>query len=298
MCQICPFDAKARPATMFPNQNILYETIVDRLLFKGTRAVGVEGRSRQEPVRIRCKQLVIAANGLESPLLLLRSDLPSRVRRHSIGRFYQDHALCQIIAKLDRPIAYCNANMDTDLEVHDLGGTMDGIEYQVVMEITRPPDLALILAMQPKLHFGNPESFFRDLDSIVLFNIWFEIPPDAGIFLRPDSLVRPIIADETYPRLAKSYARIVSKVECGLRRRGILPTGTWRTYEQGYAAHHLMGTLHMGESPIAVTRPDFRVHGTDNVYVAGSALFPRCGAAAPTLTITALGLMLGDQLAS
>lgn len=298
MCQICPFDAKARPATIFPNQNILCGVIVDRLLFKGNRAVGVEGRSRQGPVHIRCEQLVIASNGLESPLLLLRSDLPSRVRRHSIGRFYQDHALCQVVAKLDGPIAYCNANMDTDLEIHDLGGTIDGIEYQVVMEITRPPDPALILAMRPELHFSNQQSFFKDINSTVLFNISFEIPPDAGLFLRPDSLVRPIIDDETYPKLAASYARIVNKIEHGLRSRGVVPVGTWRTYESGYAAHHLMGTLHMGDSPIAVTGADFRVHGTDNVFVAGSAVFPRCGAAAPTLTIAALGLMLGDQLAS
>ena len=41
---------------------------------------------------------------------------------------------------------------------------------------------------------------------------------------------------------------------------------------------------------------DGRVHGVDNLYVAGSALFPTFGAANPTFTILALALRTADHL--
>jgi choline dehydrogenase-like flavoprotein len=39
-----------------------------------------------------------------------------------------------------------------------------------------------------------------------------------------------------------------------------------------------------------------RVHGTSNVYVAGSSVFPTAGYANPTLTIVALSIRLADHL--
>ena len=42
---------------------------------------------------------------------------------------------------------------------------------------------------------------------------------------------------------------------------------------------------------------DCRVHGTQNVYVAGSSVFPSgAGWANPTLTLLALAVRLGDHL--
>jgi choline dehydrogenase-like flavoprotein len=39
-----------------------------------------------------------------------------------------------------------------------------------------------------------------------------------------------------------------------------------------------------------------KVHGMDNLYVAGSSVFPTGGSANPTLTIVALTLRLADHL--
>jgi choline dehydrogenase-like flavoprotein len=40
-----------------------------------------------------------------------------------------------------------------------------------------------------------------------------------------------------------------------------------------------------------------RVHGVDNLYIAGSSVFPTSGIANPTLTLLALAFRLGDHLA-
>ena len=39
-----------------------------------------------------------------------------------------------------------------------------------------------------------------------------------------------------------------------------------------------------------------RVHGVDNLYIAGSSVFPTSGIANPTLTIIALAMRLSDHL--
>jgi choline dehydrogenase-like flavoprotein len=39
-----------------------------------------------------------------------------------------------------------------------------------------------------------------------------------------------------------------------------------------------------------------KVHGMDNLYVAGSSIFPTAGHANPTFTIAAMALRLADHL--
>jgi choline dehydrogenase-like flavoprotein len=61
-------------------------------------------------------------------------------------------------------------------------------------------------------------------------------------------------------------------------------------------AHHL-GTTRMHHDPRSgVVDANCRVHGTANVYVAGSSVFPTGGWAPPTLTIIALAIRLADHL--
>lgn len=64
-------------------------------------------------------------------------------------------------------------------------------------------------------------------------------------------------------------------------------------------AHHHMGTTRMAASPNSgvVTR-DCRVFGIDNLYVAGSSVFPTSGHVNPTLTIVMLSLRLAAHLSS
>jgi choline dehydrogenase-like flavoprotein len=65
-----------------------------------------------------------------------------------------------------------------------------------------------------------------------------------------------------------------------------------------YGGHHL-GTARMGSDPrTSVVDANCRIHGVDNLYVAGGAVFPTSSQANPTLTIVALAVRLAAHLRS
>jgi choline dehydrogenase-like flavoprotein len=63
--------------------------------------------------------------------------------------------------------------------------------------------------------------------------------------------------------------------------------------------YHPSGTCRMSSRDTAgVVDGDCRVHGTRNLFIAGSAVFPTPGSGNPTLTLIALALRLGDHLSA
>jgi choline dehydrogenase-like flavoprotein len=61
--------------------------------------------------------------------------------------------------------------------------------------------------------------------------------------------------------------------------------------------HHHMGTTRMSDDPrLGVVDRDCRVHGINNLFIAGSSVFPSFACDDPTMTIVALALRLSDKL--
>ena len=78
----------------------------------------------------------------------------------------------------------------------------------------------------------------------------------------------------------------------------------WRGGSEDLVAAMSLSRHHMGATRMAVN-PKYgvvdehcRVHGVQNLYVAGSSVFPTSGIANPTLTLLALAFRLGDRLRS
>jgi choline dehydrogenase-like flavoprotein len=63
-----------------------------------------------------------------------------------------------------------------------------------------------------------------------------------------------------------------------------------------YGGHHV-GTARMGHDPrTSVVDANCRVHSVNNLFVAGSAVFPTSSQANPTLTLIAVSLRLASHL--
>lgn len=100
-----------------PGLRILCETLVERVLFEGRRAVGAVLRAAGPPGSrrvVRAREVVLSAGAYQSPALLLRSGVGplDELRRHAIepvhelpgvGRNLQDHPYLYLAAHLRRP---------------------------------------------------------------------------------------------------------------------------------------------------------------------------------------------------
>jgi choline dehydrogenase-like flavoprotein len=62
---------------------------------------------------------------------------------------------------------------------------------------------------------------------------------------------------------------------------------------------HHMGTTRMHNNPKSgVVDDKCQVHGVENLFIAGSSVFPTSGCDMPTITIVALALRLADHIKS
>ena len=267
---------------------------------------------------VRSRVYVLALGAIENARLLLCSDGANRAgmgnENDLVGRCFADHVASKSIgsAVLSSRAPY--------LRLHDLG------EFRVMphlsfgddfLEMHELPNFGIVLTNQ-----WTPEQIFTAgyFADARLFPEWagqapqkfwvsvrLEVTPnrDSRITLMrerdPNGMRRARIdwrVNSTdlgaYERVAAHFGRKLGQSGAGRfrRRRSFAFDGE----SLGYQAHH-MGTTRMSVDPgSGVANSECRVHSVDNLYIAGSSLFPTYGFANPTLTLVALALRLADHL--
>ncbi len=109
---------------------------------------------------------------------------------------------------------------------------------------------------------------------------WHYLPEDVHTVTRALEILARDLAASGVGQLDYDPA----KVELEMTRYG------------AYGGHHI-GTARMGSDPrSSVVDSNCRLHAVDNLYIAGSAVFPTSSQANPTLTIVAMALRLAAQL--
>ena len=78
----------------------------------------------------------------------------------------------------------------------------------------------------------------------------------------------------------------------------IISFPSWKDVSNQWTVNgHHIGTTRMSESSSGgVVDANLKIHGMDNMYVAGSSVFPSTGVSNPTMTIIALSIRLADHL--
>jgi choline dehydrogenase-like flavoprotein len=142
------------------------------------------------------------------------------------------------------------------------------------------------------------------------FHVWHQVEqtPDPAnrVTLGPerDSLGcrRPAVhwrwSTEDDARVARAQDLLAEAIrEAGLGRLEPARRGDRTDLSYPAGAHHPMGATRMHEDPRqGVVDADCRVHGVENLFVAGTSVLPTGGSANPTLTVVALALRLADHL--
>jgi choline dehydrogenase-like flavoprotein len=110
-------DAFLKPARGRANLDIVTDTAIDRVLFDGRRAVGVEGRRGGERVSFRAREVILSCGTLETPKLLMLSGIgpADQLRTHGIdvladlpgvGRNLREHKTISMQLRLHTPYSH------------------------------------------------------------------------------------------------------------------------------------------------------------------------------------------------
>ena len=300
-CELCPMDAKTRSLHLQCEAKVLNGVMVERLRFEGERALEALCITENGPLSVTFDQVVVAAHGVESFKLLCKSNLPSAVPREWLGHHYQDHAVAELACILPgASIPFFEINTAAQVVLPELSGAHAGIEYTTLALMTPPSEMVIAAALDlNKVNQWQLQDAVAEMGSVLSLYVLLEIPPEWDVSL---SYVEDTLAVDMsgYHQNKVRYNQIIADINTKLKSLGAIPIkgAEQKHYLNAAGTHHLVGTLGMGNGTKSVVSPDFRLKGTDNVFVAGSALFPRCGSRNPTVTVVALSLMLGEQLAS
>lgn len=105
------------------------------------------------------------------------------------------------------------------------------------------------------------------------------------------------IAAEDDVQLHRGLVRVGRELAAAGIARAWIPGESSRFVWRPSPGGHHLGTTRMGTDPAtSVVDADCRTHHVENLYIAGSSVFPTGGEANPTLTIVALAHRLADTL--
>lgn len=252
---------------------------------------------------------ILAANGLESPRLLLVSAnerFPGGLANRSdqVGRNFMDHPSYNVHALMPEPVYFGRGPDVTSVWFDRRDGPFRAEQAAFTIALANRVPLYDIANHYLSMGLLPPE-LDRTIRNHALRHI--EIDCQVEQLPRADNRVSIDWTDRDaagQPRLVLHYSlgdyerRAVARIQT-LFDKMVAALGAREHERSGlYAHHHLMGTLRMGKDPrTSVVDAFCRAHDHPNLYVAGSAVFPTGGTANPTLTIAALALRTADAIA-
>ena len=308
-CELCPVDARfsalngLRGVLKHPGLELHRETIAARLRTAGGRRVeAIETTARNgERLLVRAERYVLAASGFENPGILLRSGLQGP----AVGRYLFDHAHTTLLVSVRRDLEPGHGDtLSTGISDAFREGPFRSARSGAILIPFNPGgSLAPLVAAGIAARNGGERTRSEALATwrrqLPLDMLTEDVPQAerrVTLSSKRDSFGLPLnlIA---YPPSTR-YERDGIEATAQQVRRALAPLGASEIeIRPGPRGGHLLGTCRMDAGGDAVVDRDLRHLDLDNLFVAGGSAFPTYSAVHPTLTIAALALRLGDQLA-
>lgn len=314
--QGCPINAKGSTAVTVihealrtRNCTLLAETCVTAIQTEpsGARATGVAiVDPTGAPGRITANHVIVAANGIETPRLLLSSSSaahPDGLGNASglVGRYLMFHLVFAAIGVFEeelrsyrgRPITHALADFTVSDGSPDfvrggyveLGGSLHAVEEGIGY-----PWLFHRTLMDSGRYRRRMAPVSMIAEDLPVFENRVELDPSLhDVYGRP-------VARITYGRHPYDEARVrrwFPRLEEIAREAGAKDVLQIDLERQGGRPEtkHLLGTARMGRDPASsVVDPQGRLHACENVWIADGSTWPTSTAWNPTLTQQALAL--------
>jgi choline dehydrogenase-like flavoprotein len=287
----------------------------ERILTENGRAVGVVGRISDSSITVRAPQVVVAAGSLESPALLLRSELGGP----AVGRYLRLHP-CTLVfgdygedqrAWWGAPHAGIINEFDTGLEGDGYGFLIEGAQYTTGLAASAIP---FTTAVEHKASITEFRNVSATIGLIRDFGYGQVVLDESGNATPLYSMTEPRDIATTRRALA---AQVRLHAAGGAKRIQVLAEGlpTWRAGDNldefiartgriplraGGArlfSAHQMGSCRMGEGPeTSVADPRGELHETTGVWIGDGSAFPTPSGTNPMITIMSLASRTADQI--
>ena len=318
LCGLCPIDSKGTALnTVYPalRERVELQTglMVTELHCAGGRVVALTAVDEAgDRHRIEAREFVVACNGIDSCLLLLRSaDVPTHP---ALGRHYMDHPAFDLAVygtSLETKPGYGDSaqtgmitsffeRVADDLPVSLLGEIKCAELSKDAGDENRDRVVRDVFQLSVEGRFSEARElrarFRQNWGTTLFLRFLVEALP------RPDStLSMRTIADsgQALPEIAARYPdymdACIDRVLTDLRER--LPGAEVKYLSRSPTVQHWLGATRMAESPEhgCVDR-DLRYFGLDNLFILSGSSYTSGSSANPTNTLAALALRLGDHL--
>ena len=317
--------AYLRDARKRPNLTIQTNAVASRVLFEGTRAVGVEYANKQV-VRAR-REVLLAAGAIQSPQLLelsgvgnadvlARFGIPVVAHRPAVGENMIDHLQLRNTYETTLPITINDVMRSTFRRIRV------GLQYLLtrkgLMAGTSSTAHAITRDVMVRIyHISGKDRYSRSadagIDRLSGFSIGgFRLHPQSrgSIHVRsPDPLEHPGIqpnylshpADCTH---ALALLRLIRRIASQPALKAVIvaehrPGPTVRddealldyARETGQTAWHTVGTCRMGKADDSVVDARLRVHGVQGLRVIDASVMPTI----PSSNTNAPSIMIGEK---
>jgi choline dehydrogenase len=285
-----------RPALSRPNLTLLLNTTVMKLIFTGTRCVGVKINTDGAVKDISAdKEVILAAGAIGSPKLLMLSGVGEAKTLRSlgidvvenlpgVGVNLQDHVLVSgVVFKYkgkmpDRPVDSNAVEAEAYLSSGPSGDTDINLVLEQLPAVT--PEVAA--------RYGAPPA-----DAFTIAPALVQPTSTGSVRLASNNVQDPAVVDGNYLGTDRDLAAIVHAIEAarelgnqralnGVREAELVP-GPKATADDvrelarlaSASFGHPVGTCKMGVDKLAVVDPTLRVHGLQGLRVADASVMPR-----------------------